>query len=186
MKTQKRQKLCLNCNGSVDLDVLVCPFCGHDLLSEKKNLEESLYQAPSQKMTPGQTIASLYPPAYRPEEMSQEEAQHSYENERKFVHNPTSMKDPFQETLNELPPEKEPSTILPVLIFSLGSLLFAMGLFIFFFSTNGIVLLKWNAKYWFLYVLMAAPLMIWGYNLLNRLDEPEVREDEEEELLEDQ
>lgn len=40
MKAKKHQKLCYNCEGEVDLDVIFCPFCGADLLEEKP-MEES-------------------------------------------------------------------------------------------------------------------------------------------------
>lgn len=35
VKTKKRQKLCHNCDGDVDLDVIVCPFCAADLREER-------------------------------------------------------------------------------------------------------------------------------------------------------
>jgi hypothetical protein len=39
MKQKKRQKLCHNCEGEVDLDVIFCPFCGADLLEEQPEEE---------------------------------------------------------------------------------------------------------------------------------------------------
>ncbi|MBI3900975.1 MAG: hypothetical protein HY324_02350 [Chlamydiia bacterium] len=35
MKPKKRQKLCYHCEGEVDLDVIVCPFCAADLREER-------------------------------------------------------------------------------------------------------------------------------------------------------
>lgn len=35
MKPKKRQKLCHNCEGDIDVDVIVCPFCAADLREEK-------------------------------------------------------------------------------------------------------------------------------------------------------
>lgn len=35
MKPKKRQKMCYNCEGEIDLDVIVCPFCAADLREEK-------------------------------------------------------------------------------------------------------------------------------------------------------
>jgi len=188
MKTQKRQKLCLNCNGSVDIDVLICPFCGHDFLTEEKeSLEESLYKPPSRTLSPNQTIASLYPPAYRPGEEVEQDSMGIYKPAQRLseqtMHDPSKVQDPFQQTREEVPEEKEPSVFLPVFLFSLGAFLFSLGFFIFFFSTNGYAILKWNAKYWFVYFLMAIPLLIWGYRLLNRLDQPI---SEEEDFLDNQ
>lgn len=35
MKPKKRQKMCYHCEGEVDIDVIVCPFCAADLRVEK-------------------------------------------------------------------------------------------------------------------------------------------------------
>ncbi len=69
MKAKKRQKLCYNCDGEVDLEVIFCPYCGVDLLEEKNNLEE----------TPPQ----LYPPPYVPGNVVTEEQE---EVPKKEVH----------------------------------------------------------------------------------------------------
>lgn len=185
MKTQKRQKLCVNCNGSVDLDVLICPYCGHDLLMEKKeDIEDSLYQPAGRHLTPNQTIASLYPPAYSPH---QEEEQSRASFTPNHHYDPNAVRDPFDQTVDEKEPKKEIGSFLPILVFSLGAFLAALGLFIFFFSTNGYAILKWNAKYWFIYLLTALPLLIWGYRLLGRLDVSEEDLDEDmEEPFEDE
>lgn len=41
MKPKKRQKLCYHCEGEVDLDVIVCPFCAADLREERPELRIS-------------------------------------------------------------------------------------------------------------------------------------------------
>ncbi len=55
MKPKKRQKLCYNCEGEVDLDVIVCPFCAADLRAEK----------PEQQQPP--LYRSVAPPRSQPE-----------------------------------------------------------------------------------------------------------------------
>jgi hypothetical protein len=65
VKPKKRQKLCLNCEGEVDLDVIVCPFCAADLREDK--LE--------QKSTPQRFSDSLYPSTQIEKEVVQEEVQ---------------------------------------------------------------------------------------------------------------
>ena len=40
MKPKKRQKLCHHCEGEVDLDVIVCPFCAADLREERRRTEK--------------------------------------------------------------------------------------------------------------------------------------------------
>ena len=45
MKPKKRQKLCHNCEGEIDVDVIVCPFCATDLREEKP--EQQVLHKPS-------------------------------------------------------------------------------------------------------------------------------------------
>ena len=47
MKPKKRQKMCYNCEGGVDLDVIVCPFCAADLRAEKPEQQASAYNPAS-------------------------------------------------------------------------------------------------------------------------------------------
>ena len=80
MKTKKRQKLCYNCEGEVDLDVIVCPFCAADLRIEKPEVQRPAYD-PNLSVKNLNTQQSLYPPHYAPrintgEESVQEESQY--------------------------------------------------------------------------------------------------------------
>lgn len=57
MKPKKRQKLCHNCEGEIDLDVIVCPFCAADLREEKPEQKYSSYVTSAQEAP----VKSLYP-----------------------------------------------------------------------------------------------------------------------------
>lgn len=57
MKPKKRQKLCHNCEGEIDLDVIVCPFCAADLREEKPEQKYSSYVS----TTPRREVQPLYP-----------------------------------------------------------------------------------------------------------------------------
>lgn len=74
MKPKKRQKLCHNCEGEIDLDVIVCPFCAADLREEKPEQRYSSSYVTQRKEQPAQP---LYP--------SQEEAIPTAQEEEKQV-----------------------------------------------------------------------------------------------------
>ena len=65
MKPKKRQKLCHNCEGEIDLDVIVCPYCAADLRIEKPIQQRAL---------PPINPPPLYSQAQEAEESAQENA----------------------------------------------------------------------------------------------------------------
>ncbi len=70
MKPKKRQKLCYNCEGEVDLDVIVCPFCAADLRAEKPEQQQPpLYRS----VTPPRPQLEVEAVAAAPEEEVVEE-----------------------------------------------------------------------------------------------------------------
>lgn len=156
MKPKKRQKMCYNCEGEVDLDVIVCPFCAADLRAEKPEQQYPAYNPASSVKTlnaaPGntQTSKSLYPPA-QPEE---EEAPREQEAVL-----------PMEEVS-----ESEGKTMIgPTILLALGVQLALFGLMMALFSSKGVFVLKWDARLWFLYLFASAPLIIFGYRALSKL-----------------
>lgn len=154
MKQKKRQKLCHNCEGDIDLDVIVCPYCAADLREEK--LEELRRSEPSSSML--QMSHSLYPPPYpireeRPEQPSAPPA-------TKTVHLPQ---------IEEEPSERLFSVLAPIVLFSLGTMLFVLGLLLMLFSHDGQVVLKWDGRLWFLYLFAAVPFLVFGYRSISKL-----------------
>jgi hypothetical protein len=156
MKPKKRQKLCYNCEGEVDLDVIVCPFCAADLREEKpeqnkysynsafsvKNLEtqESLYTQPRP------TLKMPSPPEVPIDEVDEE-----------------------PEALEVEEGDSPRSIIGPTLLFTLGVQLFLFGLMMFFFQKEGAMILKWDARMWFLYIFASIPFLIFGYRAISKL-----------------
>lgn len=154
-KAKKRQKLCLSCDASVDVDVIVCPYCGADLTQAKENLDEEIQNS---LLYPEQNISPLYPSQYPENSYSEESSQ----NEESEIH----------ESEEKMPVSQfNFSAVLPIFLFSLGVMLFTLGLFVLVFSTNGQAILKWNAKYWFLYILLSIPFVIFGYKSLDHLED---------------
>lgn len=143
MDGQKQQKICYNCNGQVDLEVIVCPFCGTDLLEEFDagfDLEEEL-DSKQKSLSPQETIASLYPAPYQihPEE----------EN---------------QETADNLVEKAHPLSFL-LFIFAINFV--CIGLLLFFFSKDGKVQLDVSSKYWFIWVLIGSISMLWSWKKID-------------------
>lgn len=72
-----------------------------------------------------------------------------------------------EEKVEEHPEETQEPTLSFALLL-VGSLLFVFALFLLFFSTDGQLTLKWDASYWFVYLLVAVPLFFFGLRLLKK------------------
>lgn len=157
MKTKKRQKMCYNCEGEVDLDVIVCPFCAADLRVERPEMQRPAYDA-SLSVKNLNTHQSLYPPQYvsnanEEEETTQEHPQYSQDHE---------MIAPVEEI-------EQKSIFGPTILLTLGLQFLLFGLFMLFFSYDGLMTFQLDARLWFFYLLAAVPLLIFGYRSLSKL-----------------
>lgn len=161
MKPKKRQKLCYHCEGEIDLDVIVCPFCAADLRVEKPEQMRSGYSSFSggEKTQNLQTSESLYPSSFP----SRLETGGEEVLEREELPSASAEKQTSSDRLSKV--------ICPTILFTLGIQLFVLGMFILLFSHKGIVVLKWDGALWFFYVLAACPLLYFGYRSLSKLDE---------------
>jgi hypothetical protein len=149
MKPKKRQKLCHHCEGEVDLDVIVCPFCAADLREERP--EQPRFQ-PLAASIKNPTEQSLYPPPYS-EPKTQPIQYESVEQEEEVL----PQEDQIAET----------SSIKPasygILLFALGAQLLFLGIAFLLFSNHGMLLLRFNANWWPLCLLFSFPLLVFGY-----------------------
>ncbi len=145
VKAKKRQKLCYNCEGEVDLDVIVCPFCAADLREEKPEQQAPQLQQSFKNID---TQQSLYPPPYSPRVREIEEEVQSAQ-------------------VGEEPKGSYGSVIL----LTLGAQLLLLGLFMLFFSSKGSLILKWDARFWYFYIIASIPLLIFGAKSLNKINQ---------------
>lgn len=129
MKPKKRQKLCYHCDGEVDVDVIVCPFCAADLREDASKKNFSLKEPVSQEPFLGESVL---------------------ERETEAASTP-----------------KEGRLFLPTLCFTLGVQLCLLGLLMLLFSHKGKVLLQWDARFWFFYLGVSLPFLIFGYKKLS-------------------
>jgi len=147
MKTQNRQKICYNCNAQVELDVIVCPYCGTDLLEEFDSdykSEEDVDKALSYK----QTIASLYPPPYQMQDEDNVESNEEYEE---------------KETEEE---QAKSSDSIAAAILTASLSLIGFSLLLFFFSNNGEISLNINSKHLIVLFLISIPALLWSWRNL--------------------
>ena len=66
----------------------------------------------------------------------------------------------------------EGNDLLPATLLAVGGMLLTLGLVLFFFSTDGVVTLEWNAKKWFVYCLASLPVLYMGIRQLRPKHEP--------------
>lgn len=152
MKPKKRQKMCYNCEGEIDLDVIVCPFCAADLREEKPEQQRASYN-PAVSVKNLSTQQSLYPPHYAPKAAQPEE---------------TAL---LEESPQIAPIDKEEAKTIfgPTVLMTLGTQLLLFGILMFLFSSKGVMILKWDARLWFLYIFASIPLLIFGYKSISKL-----------------
>jgi hypothetical protein len=153
MKPKKRQKLCHNCEGEIDVDVIVCPFCAADLREEKPEQKRPSYNPFVRNLNDQQTMQSLYPPPYKGAEAEPQESQ--------GAEVPAAAAEPAE--------DKKNNVFTPTILFTLGVQLFILGLLMLLFSHKGTVILKWDARFWFLYVFASIPFLVFGYKALSKL-----------------
>lgn len=120
-----------------------------------------------------ESLASLYKPPYsRPQSERPQQPAPSFGAKSSLLSNyeePSSIRqseDVVEEKSNE------GSDLLPATLLAVGGMLLTLGLVLFFFSTDGVVTLEWNAKKWFIYCLAALPVIYMGMRQLRGKGEP--------------
>ena len=142
MKPKKRQKLCYNCDAEIDIDVIVCPYCAADLREEGQEQRYSSYITHVDK-------------SYQPKSIETGEA---------------VLEEPHDEVEEEVQSDEGRSnTLLPTILFTLGIQLCVLSLLMLLFSHKGVVILKWDARYWFVYLLISVPFLSFGLRAMKRL-----------------
>lgn len=153
---KKRQKLCQNCDGEVDLEVIFCPYCGSDLL-EGKAKASSLGEFSERDTSSEKQGQKLYPPPYSSNKIQVLETEPEEE---------PSVLDKTEE------PAKIPkNTFWAMLLFNLGVQSLLLGILLFVFSEKGAVHLHFDAKVWLFYVVFSMPMLYFGWKAVSQLDE---------------
>jgi hypothetical protein len=161
MHTQKQEKICLGCEGTINALATFCPYCGSDASQDDSSFEDHT-SGSSKSLQDMSNLSSLYKPPYTPNQKGfgvpsyQEQSLASYEE----------LETPSYETQEPEASEKVEVGLWPLLFLSMGAHLLTLGLILFFFSDRGRLVLEWNSYYWFVYCLLATPLLMFGWKLL--------------------
>lgn len=168
MSTKTKKKLCWNCEGEVLLNAEQCPFCGVSMeavsMQENKSKDalappyklvnassDKIPASPYKKAQPTQDKAKKEPPKEEPKEHGEEAAtEHGH---------------------------GDPRHVVLSLAFMLSGAAFAIfGIVLWLFGDhNGHLTLRWNAHYWYVYLLVSLPLLYLGCKATQK-----ARKDEEE------
>ncbi len=159
MGVKTKVKMCPFCEGDIDINATVCKYCGSSL--NTKPINDSLYET-------GDSLASLYDPPYAPNKRSKQHGvpYNDYKDEVYENKNEEKNKENQENTDNE---EEERSSLSAILFLSIGSTLFTIAWFLFFFSDNGQVVLELKSRYWPFYLIASLPLIYHGYKKINKL-----------------
>lgn len=150
MNQKAKKKLCWNCEGSVSLSEESCPYCG--VTAIPAFLEGA---------------AAEFAPPYSATSTSDFDVPKS----------PYSFKEKEEAQTKQLPnqidqdePDDFKYTILSITFLLCGSAFFLFSLALGLFSQNGIFTLHWDANYWFIYTILAIPLLFIGWRYLMKLN----------------
>ncbi len=149
-KLKKRQKLCHNCEGEIDLEVIVCPFCAADLREEKPEQGRISFGGPQRLGQEKFQSESVPPPSYiEPRAIAE-----------------TLLESPIEDPA---PLPREQNFLTPTILFTLGVQLVLIGLLMLLFSHKGTIHLTWDASWWFVYCVIGFPFLYFGYRAISRL-----------------
>ena len=150
-----KQRICTHCEGRISVEADTCLYCGMPLLAESA--------APSSVQ---ESVTSAYAPLYG--QRSSDYMKIESEFSPKFK-SPTPQKEgtfgglslPAQEAV-AIEEEGDRSGFVALLFALVGSSLLILGLMQGLFSDEGFLRLEWNCKYWFLFCLLALPMLYYG------------------------
>ncbi len=154
MTATKKTKLCWNCEGVVDRSAENCIYCGVYLHPEEEDLEDHEQEAPPSPYQSTDSYGDKEPP--KPSYQSKDEEYNIEELESEEV---------FKGS------EDIRGVILPLIFLLAGSVFLLFSFVLYFFSKDGVFVLKWNANYWFIYLFFSIPLLYIGWRTLQYFEE---------------
>ncbi len=154
MAKKNDQKLCWNCDGSISLQLEICPYCGADLARPQNT---ALKDPPSPWQTA--TVQKEVPPP--PYTGSTSAADFSISQEE------------WKRTLEEKPSnevkKEEPSgrgEMIALLLLLPGVVFFLFGIVLLLFAREGFLTIRWNGNFALFYLVGSLPLLFLGWRSL--------------------
>lgn len=157
METQIKQKLCWNCEARVDFGVESCPSCGV-YLSTSPLLEQAAPDLVNNHSAPYQHVVVE-------EESSIPESPYQFEDADNSEE-PSSSEEAGDE--EEVGSDYWKAELVPMGLLFAGSIFSLFGLALLLFAEDGVLTLKWNGDYWYLYLLLGVPFLTFGWRALQQ------------------
>jgi hypothetical protein len=150
MNAPTKKRLCWNCEARVSLSEENCTYCG-------------VYLSPA--TFPGlQQEDDIPAPMYKPEgETSIPKSPYGEMFEEHSSHKSSQTSHQQLPAAPELIFEPLKSVALSLGLLLGGSIFFLFGLILFLFSAEDTFTLQWNASYWYVYLLLSAPMLYFGW-----------------------
>jgi hypothetical protein len=153
----QRTKLCSNCEGRVELDTTICPFCGSNVSQMDDGLHNQ--KADENSLSYEDTLSSLYPPPYKPKAIDTN-INISTNNFDKTIK---------EDGVSENEEEKSSNSLVTTISFLIGVNILTFSLFLAIFSQDGYLSLEFKSSFWFIYSLISIPLLYIGYKGLKEI-----------------
>ncbi|NGX63535.1 MAG: hypothetical protein KR126chlam6_00947 [Candidatus Anoxychlamydiales bacterium] len=164
----ERTKMCPSCHGNAPLHVDICPYCANSFFEKNETISnENISQDNSSTLSYEETLTSLYPPPYKPKVIPTS-TNNNISDEEEDIHKEMRQ---VNDSDGEVVEEREKNSLIPIVLFWLGVNILVFSIILIFFSTDGVLYLKWNTKYWFLYSFISIPLIYLGFKGLQNLND---------------
>lgn len=104
------------------------------------------------------------------QEATTEKSTPSQPPEHEPIYSSESLEEETEDEVTHSAQEDSKGIIFSFLFLLTGSFFLLFSFILYFFSKDGVFVLKWNADYWFLYLLFAIPLLLVGWRTLQKFE----------------
>lgn len=162
MKKTSKKRLCWNCEGNVSVDAETCPYCGVSVIPACLDNAASGFTPSYRHEDVNDSSIPLSPyalPVQAEQENAQEDRSLDAVEAGRDAEDQKPHYDEFKRALFAS------ALLLP------GSVFFMFGLALLLFSYDGVFTLQWDGTIWFVYLILAIPLLLFGWRYLSKLDQ---------------
>lgn len=151
MSKNAKKKMCWSCEGRVDKTAENCPYCGVYLSPNIPETPKNALGAPYTSQVQANAKAPAAP--YQPKKSQEEEAlEESTEKDSAIAAgNISDLK----------------TVLLPLVLLLAGTIFLLFGAVLYLFSQNGVFTLRWNGDNWIYYLVLAIPMLFFGWRALS-------------------